>query len=173
MKTLLAFSLAAMLSLVASPVPAHEPAAPTAIGTWAIDMDATVFEGLPRREVSAGSHGDKPSRWQGVALADVLRNAGVPMDKALRGAHLAKYVRITASDGYQVVFGLAELDADFGKAEVLLVDRHEDQPLTKEDGPYRLVVPGDARAGRWVRNVVRIEVLDAATTSRSGAPAKH
>lgn len=163
MKSLYACSLAALLSLAAFAAPAHEPEAPAGLGTWTIDVDASTFEGLTRREVSAGSHGEKPSLWQGVALADVLREAGVPMDKSLRGAHLAKYVRITASDGYPVVFGLAELDADFGKTEVLLVDRHEGQPLAKEDGPCRLVVPGDARAGRWVRNVVRIEVLDAAS----------
>lgn len=169
MKTLFACSLAVLLSLVAVAAPAHEPAAPTAIATWAIDVDAATFAGLPRREVSAGAHGEKPSLWQGVALADVLREAGVPMDRSLRGAHLAKYVRVTAADGYQVVFGLAELDNEFGKTEVLLVDRHEGQPLTKDDGPYRLVVPGDTRAGRWVRNLVRIEVLDAATTSRTSS----
>lgn len=165
MKTAFTFLFGTILLLFAFAAPAHEPAAALSLDTWKIDVDATTFEGLPRQEVSAGSHGDKPSLWQGVALAEVLRHAGVPMGKSLRRANLAKYVRVTASDGYQVVFGLAELDADFGKAEVLLVDRHEGQPLTKEDGPYRLVAPGDARAGRWVRNVIRIEVLDAATNA--------
>lgn len=166
MNNLFLCCLAALFSLLILPAAAHEPAAPIAIASWSIEVQADTFEGLARWEVSAGPHGDKPSLWQGVALADLLRAAGVPMDKSLRGAHLAKYVRITAADGYQVVFGLAELDEGFGKTDVLLVDRREGQPLT-EDGPYRLVVPGDARAGRWVRNVIRIEVQDAASPRAS------
>jgi len=113
--------------------------------------------------VRAGAHGDAPSAWEGVALVEVLRAEGAPLGKALRGDALANYVRVTATDGYQVVFGLGELDADMGAAKVVLVDRHEGKPLEDKDGPVRLVVPGDQRPARWVRSVATVELLSAST----------
>lgn len=124
-------------------------------------LDRAALATLPRAQAQAASHDEPPSLWQGVALADVLAKAGAPAGKALRGRALASYVRVTAADGYQVVFGLGELDPGVGHAQALLADRHEGKPLDK-DGPFRLVVPGDRRAARWVRNVVRIEVVDGA-----------
>jgi DMSO/TMAO reductase YedYZ molybdopterin-dependent catalytic subunit len=127
-------------------------------------MDAASLANGPRTSVTAATHDQAPSDWEGVALIDLLRQSGAPVDKQLRGAALATIVRATASDGYQVVFTLAELDAAFGKARVLVADSHDGKPLGAEDGPFRLVVPGDARAGRWLRKLVRIEVLSVRST---------
>lgn len=125
----------------------------------AATLDAATLAGWPRAKASAGAHDDAPSVWEGVALIDVLRKSGAPVDQQLRGGALASVVRVTAGDGYQVVFSLAELDAAFGNAAVVLVDTRDGKPLSAADGPFRLVVPADKRAGRWLRNVVRIEVL--------------
>jgi hypothetical protein len=73
---------------------------------------------------------------------------------------MAKFVRVTAADGYQVVFSLTELDAAFGDREVLVVDRQDGHPLSQKDGPLRLVVMGDKRPARWVREVETVEVVD-------------
>lgn len=130
----------------------------------ATTLDAATLAAWPRTKVSAATHDEPASVWEGVALLELLRQRGAPVDKALRGAALASFVRVTASDGYQVVFGLGELDAAFGKAAVILVDTRDGKPLGAKDGPFRLVVPGDQRAGRWLRNVVRIEIVSARTT---------
>lgn len=126
-------------------------------------MDASVLAGLPHVEVVAAAHDEPAGTWKGVALADVLQHAGVALDKPLRGRQLATFVRVTASDRYQVVFGLSDLDPTLGHTQVLLVDQRDGKPLEK-DGPYRLLVPGDKRPARWVRNVASIEVVDGATT---------
>jgi DMSO/TMAO reductase YedYZ molybdopterin-dependent catalytic subunit len=115
---------------------------------------------LPRSSITAGAHDEKPSLWEGVALAELLRRAGAPTDKQLRGREMAKFVRVTAADGYQVVFSLTELDAAFGDRNVLLVDRQDGHPLSQKDGPLRLVVMGDKRPARWIREVETIEVVD-------------
>lgn len=130
-------------------------------------LDAATLAGWPRTKASAGAHDDAPSVWEGVALIEVLRKSGAPVDQQLRGAALASVVRVTASDGYQVVFTLAELDAAFGNAAVILVDTRDGKPLGAADGPFRLVVPADKRAGRWLRNVVRIEVISVRSTPMS------
>lgn len=132
--------------------------------TSAKTLNAATLAGWPRANASAGAHDDAPSVWEGVALIEVLRKAGAPVDQQLRGAALASVVRVTASDGYQVVFTLAELDAAFGNAAVILVDTRDGKPLGAADGPFRLVVPADKRAGRWLRNVVRIEVISVRST---------
>jgi hypothetical protein len=132
----------------------------TAPGKAPIDLDTS---SLSRTEVKAGAHGDAPSAWQGVNLIDVLRAQGAPVGKELRGKALSDFVRITASDGYQVIFSLGELDPDFGGRKVVLVDKHEGKPLDAKDGPYRIVVPDDSRPARWIHSVTAIELVEAST----------
>ena len=74
---------------------------------------------------------------------------------------MTSVVRITASDHYQVVFSVAELDSMLGNEQVILADTQDGHPITK-DGPYRIVVPGDKRPARWIRNVTTIEVINTA-----------
>ena len=128
----------------------------------ATTLDHAAFAGMPRVTVTAAAHNDPPSRWQGVALQDVLGRAAVPTGEALRGRAMAQFVRVTASDGYQVIFSVAELDPAFGDVRVIVADSKDGQPLGK-DGPYRLIVPNDKRPARWERNVRSIELVDAST----------
>lgn len=116
---------------------------------------------MPPSQATGAVHGDAPARWDGVALTDLLVRMNLPMDKPLRGHDLSGLVRVTASDGYQVVFSLGELDPTLGGERVLIAYARNGEPLAK-DGPLRLVVPGDKRGARWVRNVVAIDVIDAA-----------
>ncbi|UPG96277.1 molybdopterin-dependent oxidoreductase [Luteibacter aegosomatissinici] len=132
----------------------------TAPGKAPVDLDTA---SLARTEVKAGAHGDAPTAWQGVDLIDVLRAQGAPVGKDLRGKALSDFVRITAADGYQVIFSLGELDPDFGGRKVVLVDKHEGKPLDAKDGPYRIVVPDDSRPARWIHSVTAIELVEAST----------
>ncbi len=123
-------------------------------------LDQKLMASLPRVTVNAAEPGEKPSTWQGVALQDVVRRTCVASDAALWGRAMARFIRVTGADGYQVVFGAAELDPDFGNVRAILADTRDGEALT-QDGPYRLIVPGDKRAGRWVSHVTSIEVMDA------------
>ena len=133
------------------------------VGKAATRFTENDLANLPRSSITAGAHDEKPSLWEGVSLAELLRRAGAPTDKQLRGREMAKFVRVTAADGYQVIFSLTELDAAFGDRNVLLVDRQDGHPLSQKDGPLRLVVMGDKRPARWVREVESIEVVDGST----------
>jgi len=123
-----------------------------------LSLTAADFAALPRRTVQGGLHGDPPADFEGVALEDLLRRAGAPLGSALRGDGLALYVVVTAADGYRVVFALAELDPGFTDRVVLLADRHAGRPLPADEGPLRVVVPGEKRGARWARQVVRLTV---------------
>ena len=63
---------------------------------------------------------------------------------------------IEATDGYRVLFSLAELDPGFTDRVVILADRVSGQPLPASEGPYRLIVPGEKRPARWAGQVTRI-----------------
>lgn len=123
-------------------------------------LDAASLAKLPRKHVEASDHG-KTGHWEGVALIDLLRDAGVPVGEALRGANLSLYVRVSAADGYRAVYALAELDPGFRDGDVILADRHDGKSLDGKEGPFRVIAVGEKRPARWVRQVVAIDVLRA------------
>lgn len=138
-------------------------------GKATIRVDESLLAGMPRAKATAGPHGTASSEWEGVALTDLLQRLDAPQGDALRGTALALLVRVTGADGYQAVFSLAELDADFGKVVVLIADRQNGKPLPAETGPFRLVVPADHRAARWVRQVRKIELVSARDDTQAPA----
>ncbi|RAO77720.1 molybdopterin-dependent oxidoreductase [Dyella jiangningensis] len=141
------------------------PSVQISVAGKATPLSASVLAGMPHVDVTAAAHDEVPSAWRGVPLTDLLVRAGIALNKPLRGRDLASFVRVTAADRYQVVFALSDLDPTLGHNQVLLVDQRNGKPLDK-DGPYRLLVPGDKRPARWVRNVTVIEVVDGATSMR-------
>jgi len=114
--------------------------------------------GLPRQTVSADDHGTRTT-FEGVLVRNVLARAGVALGEKLHGpAALASFVLATARDNYQVIFSIAELDAGFTDQIILLADRRDGKPLDAKSGPLQIVVPHEKRAGRWIRQVNRLEV---------------
>jgi DMSO/TMAO reductase YedYZ molybdopterin-dependent catalytic subunit len=109
-------------------------------------------------ESVADQDGSKVS-YEGVPLREVLKKAGVPLGKDLRGKALASYVVAKAHDGYEVVFSLGELDAAFGNEMVLVADKRDGKPLFGYQGPLRLVCPNDKAGARSVRMLETIEVV--------------
>lgn len=136
-------------------VGAHAPPPPSRVG---IPLDAAARAGLPREAAAFTAHG-KTRTCEGVALAALLRHVGAMPSEPLRGPDLARRVEAVGRDGYRVTFSLAELDSSLGNRRVLLADRCDDQALTAEEGPLRLVVPEDARPARSLRQLQTLTVL--------------
>ena len=122
-------------------------------------LTAAELNGLARESVTATVH-DKTAIFAGSDLRYVLRAAGVEPPDHIRGAAMRRAIVVQGADGYSVTFAFAELDPSLGDRRVHLVDRMNDQPLPPSDGPWRLVVPRDARGARWVRQVTRVTVVD-------------
>jgi hypothetical protein len=40
----------------------------------------------------------------------------------------------------------------------LLADRRDDKPLSGQAGPLQVIVPGEKKHARWVRQAIRIKV---------------
>lgn len=150
-----------LLLLCVAPVRAWQ-AAPTISVSGDIPRPLTLSQmdlaGMPRAKATISNNGID-TVYEGVWLSDVLKRAGVPLGPNLRGAPLAGYVLASASDGYQVVFSIGEIDPDMTDNQYLLADQANGKPLFGNDGAFRLVIPKDKRGARSVRLLARLEVV--------------
>jgi DMSO/TMAO reductase YedYZ molybdopterin-dependent catalytic subunit len=114
-------------------------------------LGAAELKALTRTKTMAKDHDGTAHEYEGVTLQSLLAKAGAPQTSEIRGKNMMFVVIVEASDGYRALFSLAELDADFAGAQVLVADSADGKPLGAQQGPLRLVVPGDKRQARWVR----------------------
>lgn len=137
---------------------ASEPAPPEIASPMTVPLDPATLDALPRQPVEARVH-EATLRCEGVPLVALLRATGAIPEGRLGSAHLARYVLAGARDGYRVLFSLAELDPGTGNRAAFVVDRCDGKPLDQDTGPLRLLVPGDVRPARGVRQLDAITVV--------------
>jgi len=126
------------------------------------ELSAADLKKMPRKTLTVVNPHDKKSEvYEGVLLQELLRRAGAPQRDRLRGPVMATYVLAEASDGYRVVFSLAELDTDFLDSDVIVADTLNGAPLGANQGPFKMVVPHDKRPARWVRMLKSLTVIQA------------
>jgi hypothetical protein len=129
-------------------------------GATARRFDIAALAKLPQQTVRAEAHGHT-ANCTGPNLIDVVAAVGAPSGEKLRGKNLSLYVRVSAADGYRAVFALAELDPAMRDAVPILSASCDGAPLDAKGGPFRIVVPGEKRPARWVRQVISIDVIAA------------
>lgn len=127
---------------------------PTPLALTAADLAQ-----MPRESVKLVEMGHNTIAYEGVPLREILKKAGLPLGKDLRGKGLSTYILAGAHDGYQVVFSLGELDADFGDAHLIVADKEDGKPLAGERGPFRLASATDKRPARSVRMLEELQVV--------------
>jgi len=114
---------------------------------------------MPRTTVSVKEPDGTELTYEGVAVHEILKRAGTPLGKDLRGKALASYVVAKARDGYQVLFALAELDPELSAARVIVSDQRDGHPLTANQGPLRIVCATDKKPARSVRMLEALEIV--------------
>lgn len=105
--------------------------------------------------------GPVQTSYIGVLLADLLDEAVVVTDSAVKNDILSKYIVVQASDCYEVVVAVPELLSSFGGQQIMVAYATGDGQSLGSDGMARLVVPGDKSGGRYVSNITSIQVIDA------------
>ena len=125
----------------------------------AVMLDAQTLAGLARETFTATDH-DTSARFAGIDVVRVLQAAGVEPPQSLRGVALRRVLLVRAADGYAAASAFAELDPTIGGKRAYLVDRADEAVLPAGAGPWRIVVPGEGRPTRWVRQVTRLAVID-------------
>ena len=133
-----------------------------------VELSAEALAALPRVTIQFAAHG-VTHVYEGPLLIDVLKAVGAPTAHELRGPALASVVLASAADGYQVAYGLAEADPGTRSNRIILADRADGAALDTEAGPFQIVVEGDLRPARSIRQVVSLQVRSLAST----APTEH
>jgi DMSO/TMAO reductase YedYZ molybdopterin-dependent catalytic subunit len=100
----------------------------------------------------------KDHTYSGALLSDILQKAGVTMAAQLKGENLSKYLWVEASDGYQVIFALAELDKSFTDRLIILADKMDGKPLPAGDGPFRIIVQDEKKPARCIKQVTSMRI---------------
>lgn len=156
--------VAATLVLLASGwASAQDPTSFTVVGMRGktVTLGIAELEGLAPRTIEATEpHASEKTTYRVVRLSKVLAVADVPFGTLLKGAALAATVRAEARDGYRVAFSLIELDPSIAAAEVFVAFQMDGKPLPAEMGPFRLIVPTDRRGARWMRQLLRLTVIE-------------
>jgi DMSO/TMAO reductase YedYZ molybdopterin-dependent catalytic subunit len=132
--------------------------------TTPLSLSANDLKALPRKTVKVlNRHENKEETYEGVAVEELLRRAGVPQNEKLRGSAMATYVLAEATDGYRVLYSLAELDSDFQDSDVIVADTMNGSPLGEKQGPLKMVAPHDKRPARWIRMLKSLTVVNVAS----------
>lgn len=98
--------------------------------------------------------------YMGPTLWNLLQSAGGVTTTSAKNDILSKYVIATGSDGYAAVFSLGEIDPSFGDQPILVAyaDTAGQLGPSGADGFARMVVPSDQAGGRYVSNLVSLQV---------------
>ena len=155
----IALPLAAGAALAADPVGTVTIAGPAK----EIVLTPQQLAALPHVKVKLKIGGAEHT-YEGVALSELLREAGAPMGQTMRGSALATALVVHSRDGYEVVLALSKTEARFRPEPVILADKVDGQPIDEAEGPIRLIVPGDLESSRSFEQVDRVTVRSLSTS---------
>jgi hypothetical protein len=123
-----------------------------------VTVSAEDLAKLPRQTALLNDHGKRIS-YEGVLLHDVLARGGVDFGKELRGKQLSTYIAALATDGYEVVYALAEFDPTVMDSGIIVADKRDGQPLANNEGPLRIIAPHDKRPTRCLKSLQEIDIV--------------
>jgi hypothetical protein len=125
-----------------------------------VTLHAADLQALPHQTVKSADRGTSVT-FDGVRLADIMSKVALPTGEKFHKTATSYYLLVDARDGYRAVFAWAELDPTFMDKEIYLVTGRDGKPLSDRDGPFQLVVPGEKRGGRSVRQVTSLKIQQA------------
>lgn len=148
-----------LATLLLAAMPLAAALADVAVGGDVRDPRAYSVDDLkaqPATEVEVsyeGGHGPAHATYTGVLLWTLVTAAG-PIDAPGERTFLQHSILVRGADGYAVSLAIGELDPNFESKSVIVAYLQDGKPL---DQP-RLVVPGDHKGGRSVRDVTKIVI---------------
>jgi hypothetical protein len=132
----------------------------TGIEGETVSVTAWDLSKLPQQTVTIPDHGTSTT-FEGVLLKDVLSKVPLPTGEKFHKTAASYYMVVKAKDGYRATFAWAELDSTFMDKAAYVVTKRDGKPLSETEGPFELVVPGEKRAGRSVRQITELEIRQA------------
>jgi len=151
----------ALIVALAAPAEGQAPASLQLVGEAGTTTEVTLdsLRRMPQVELRGQIHDGPALVFRGPALDAILAIAGAPQGHDLRGQALRLVVLAEARDGYAVVYSLAELSPDLGSRRGIVAIEQDGQPLGEKDGPMRIVLEGEKRPARWIRQLERLRIV--------------
>jgi hypothetical protein len=128
-------------------------------GITPLTVTKGMFADMKQAVVMAKAHDEKVHRYSGVTIADLLTKAGVTLGDSAKKHTVTSYIIVKAADNYKAIYTLAEIDPLFANRVIILADKEDKKALPVPDGPFQIIVPGEKKHGRWIRQVTGIEVV--------------
>lgn len=128
-------------------------------GPRAIVLTPVEFAALPHTTVTVfNAHNKVEETYSGVPLSDLLTKLGVPQGEAVRGPLFMTGIIAEGTDGYKVLYSIAEVDPTIHTGQVLVADTLNDKPIGA-DGGFKMISTEEKRPARWVRNLDKVSVI--------------
>ncbi|HZE67272.1 MAG TPA: molybdopterin-dependent oxidoreductase [Sporichthyaceae bacterium] len=166
--TLTGLALAVALAVCpGTAVAADNPTGPHATDTGAVAVTGSVhhpkrltvaeLNAMPQhtKEVAFGVGPERSNHtFKGALLYDVLNGAGPAVDPKAKGDLQRFVITVVGADGYAAALAWGEIDPNLENKMVLLATVADGKSLTRPE----LVVPFDTKGGRYINDVVRVDV---------------
>ena len=123
-------------------------------------LSAADLAKFPQHTITTTDHGATVA-FEAVALADVLAKVDLPLGEKFHLTGASYYVVAEGRDGYRAVFAWAEVDPGFMDKPIWLALKRDGKALAENAAPFQLVVPGEKRNGRWVRQLTSLRLVQA------------
>jgi hypothetical protein len=125
-----------------------------------VNISPEELAALPHKTVSVfNSHTKSNEKYSGVVLSDLLVRVGAPQGENVKGKLFMIGVIAEGTDGYSVLYALAEVDPTIHLGDVIVADSVDGEKLGA-DGAFKLVSTEEKRPARWVRNLASISVIN-------------
>lgn len=154
----------AYLNLAAQEMHHHAPAVRSTTLTLTyngniVTLTAVALASLPHVTVTVfNGHTKVNETYSGVPLTTLLARMGVPQGEKVRGPLFMTGVVAEGTDGYKVLYSLAETDPSIHTGQIIVADTLDGKPIAA-DGAFKIVSTEDKRPARWVRNLDKISVI--------------
>jgi hypothetical protein len=146
------------VSLLWSSAAMAEDAVLSGAVTHPLTLDAATLQTLPATTITVtfqSGSGEESGTYTGVLVWDLLQKAGM-VNAPGKNMALRHTLTVTGRDGYAAAIAEGEFDPLYGNKQVLLAYRAADRKASFDH--LRLLVPGDLHGGRFVSDVVSIDV---------------
>ncbi len=129
------------------------------VGIQPLVLTKSMFQEMKQAVVMAKAHDEKVHRYSGVTIADLLTKAGIILGDTAKRKTIVSCLVVTAADNYKAIYALPEVDPLFANRTIIVADRADKKPLPEDVGPFQIIVPGEKKHARWVRQVTALEVV--------------
>jgi hypothetical protein len=117
---------------------------------------------LPQQTITAfDGHTGKPVTFSGPLVADVLAKAGLAASEKNHALILHSTLVATGTDGYFVLYSVAELEPMFSSGKSIIALLQSGLPVPSG---IQLVNPLDAKPARWVHGLSSLAIMTLAPT---------